>query len=259
MTDTTASELLFFAGQIADEGRAIIRDALRAAHEIDIKADQSFVTSTDRAVEQRLRERIEAAYPGHGILGEEFGSRDLDKEFVWVLDPIDGTAPFIAGIPVYGILIGIARAGRPWLGLMDLPATGERLSGVSGSFADYNGQPIRCRPCETLDKAFLTSSNPRFLTAGERVAVDRLDARVAFTQYGGSCYSYGCLARGKTDIAVDGGFDSYDVFAPIAIIEGAGGVASDWSGAPIDVAWKGQIVAAGDQRLHQVALATLAG
>lgn len=257
MNNDIASELLSFSRQLADEGRAIIDEALRTAHQIDIKADQSFVTSTDRAVEKRLRERIEAAYPDHGILGEEYGSTGLDREFVWVLDPIDGTAPFIAGIPVYGILIGVARAGRPWLGVMDLPATKERLSGVSGVSAEHDGRPIRCRPCDSLGRAFLTSSNPRFLTAPERNALDRIDQQVAFTQYGGSCYAYGCLARGNTDIAVDGGLDPFDVFAPIAIIEGAGGIVSDWSGKAIDLSWKGQIAAAGDRTLHELALAQL--
>ncbi|CAH1667699.1 Inositol monophosphatase [Hyphomicrobiales bacterium] len=258
MSDAIATELLAFAGRLADEGRAIVGEAVQTAHKIDLKADQSFVTATDRAIEKRLRERIEAAYPGHGILGEEFGSYGLDREFVWVIDPIDGTAPFIAGIPVYGILIGIARAGRPWLGVMDLPATRERMSGISGISAQHNGVPVRCKPCDALAGAFLTSSNPRFLTEAEREALGRLDREVAFTQYGGSCYSYGCLARGNTDLAVDGGLDPFDVFATAAIIEGAGGIVSDWGGKPIDLGWKGQIAAAGDRRLHGHALAKLA-
>jgi histidinol phosphatase-like enzyme (inositol monophosphatase family) len=257
MTDTLASELLAFSRQLADEGRTIISEALRSAHKIDIKADDSFVTATDRAIETRLRERIEVAYPDHGIMGEEFGSRALDSEFVWVIDPIDGTAAFIAGIPVYGILIGVAWAGRPWLGLMDLPATNERLSGISGVSAEHDGKPIRCKPCASLDKAYLTSSNPRFLSEDELVALGRLDRKVAFTQYGGSCYSYACLARGNTDLAVDGGFDAFDLFAPTAIVEGAGGIVTDWSGKPLDLSWKGQVLSAGDAGLHALALEQL--
>ncbi len=257
MTDTIASELLSFAAEIADEGRSIIDESRRFAPKVDTKSDQSFVTATDRAVETRLRERISAAYPTHGILGEEFGSDGLDNEFVWVLDPIDGTAAFIAGIPVYGILIGVARAGRPWLGLVDFPATSERLTGVSGQWARHDGQPIRCRPCATIDNAYLTSSNPRFLSKEESVAVARLDSRVAFTQYGGSCYSYGCLARGRTDIAVDGSFDAYDLFAPAAIIEGAGGQVTDWSGERLHLSWKGGVLATGDKHIHEHALKLL--
>ncbi len=257
MTDRTASEFLAFAEQIADEGRAIINASRQAAPAIDIKADQSFVTATDRAVESRLRERIQAAYPSHGILGEEFGTTQVDKEFVWVLDPIDGTAAFIAGIPVYGILIGVARAGKPWLGVADFPATGERLTGVAGQWALHDGKPIRCRPCASLNDAYLTSSNPRFLSPEERVALDGLDRHVAFTQYGGSCYSYCCLARGRTDVAVDGGYDTYDLFATTAIIEGAGGIVTDWTGRPLDLSWKGRAVAAGDRRIHEQALRQL--
>lgn len=257
MTNTLDVELLAFAEQLADESRAIVKAALSKAHHIDIKADASFVTDTDRAIEIRLRERIEAAYPHHGILGEEFGVHAADSEFVWVIDPIDGTAAFIAGFPVYGTLIGVASQGMPWLGVMDLPATGERLTGVAGKYAFHNNKPIRCRNQSKLEDAFLTSSNPGFLSASERLAMSRLSSSVRYTQYGGSCYAYGCLARGNTDIAVDGGFDTYDVFAPIAIIEGAGGIVTDWTGRPITLQWQGQIIAAGDKGRHEQALELL--
>lgn len=257
MTDKIASELLSFATGIAEEGRAIINEARRSAPNVDFKADESFVTATDRAVEARLRERIQAAYPEHGILGEEYGSTQLDNEFVWVLDPIDGTAAFVAGIPVYGILIGVARAGRPWLGVVDFPATGERLTGIAGEWAEHDGQRIRTRACGSLKQAYLTSSNPRFLNPEESAALARLDREVSFTQYGGSCYSYCCLARGRTDIAVDGSFDAYDLFASTAIIEGAGGIVTDWSGNRLDISWKGGVIAAGDRRMHEMGLERL--
>jgi inositol-phosphate phosphatase/L-galactose 1-phosphate phosphatase/histidinol-phosphatase len=252
-------EFLTFAEKLADEARALIREAQQKPTTVDLKADASFVTATDRAIEVLLRERIEAAYPQHGILGEEYGTRDLDSEFVWVIDPIDGTAAWIAGIPVYGTLIAVARAGQPWIGVMDLPATDERLTGIAGVEAHHNGKPIRCRTGVAPQDAFMTSSNPRFLSAAERGLFERLDQVVRFTKYGGSCYAYGCLARGRTDIAIDGSFDPYDVFAPIAIIEGAGGIVSDWQAAPIDIRWKGQIIATGDRTLHQAALKLLNG
>lgn len=259
MTQTSSpdTEFLAFAETLADEARMIIGEAQQQAPTVDLKADASFVTATDKAIEARLRERIEARYPSHGIKGEEYGSIRTDAEFVWVIDPIDGTAAWIAGIPVYGTLIAVARARRPWLGVIDLPATKERLTGVAGASAFHNGKAIRCRTAVKPEDAFMTSSNPRFLTDEERVTLGRLDRVVRFTQYGGSCYAYGCLARGRTDIAIDGGFDPYDVFAPLAIIEGAGGVSSDWQDKPIDLDWKGQIIAAGDRQLHQAALKLL--
>jgi len=266
MTEAIAREFLSFATELADEGRAIIEASLGSAPNVDLKADASFVTATDRAVEKHLRERIEAAYPSHGILGEEYGRTNVDREFVWVLDPIDGTAAFVAGIPVYGILIAVAQAGKPWLGVIDFPATGERLQGVSGQWARHygkgtspEGMPIHCRSCDTLTTAYLTSSNPRFLNPQEKIAFERLDSQVAFTQYGGSCYAYGCLARGRTDLAVDGSFDAYDLFACAAIIEGAGGMVTDWQGQRLSLAWHGGVLASGDKRMHKQALALLSG
>jgi len=266
MTEAITREFLSFATELADEGRAIIETSFGSAPNVDLKADASFVTTTDRAVEKHLRERIEAAYPSHGVLGEEYGRTNIDSEFVWVIDPIDGTAAFVAGIPVYGILIAVAQAGKPWLGVMDFPATSERLKGVSGQWARYYGRgasheglPIQCRPCDNLATAYLTSSNPRFLSLQEKTAFERLDQQVAFTQYGGSCYAYGCLARGRTDLAVDGSFDAYDLFACAAIIEGAGGMVTDWQGQRLDLTWHGGVLASGDGRMHRQALELLAG
>ncbi|MGI9465074.1 MAG: inositol monophosphatase family protein [Aestuariivirgaceae bacterium] len=258
MTDTMAVELTGFAEGLADQSRAMLLDTVGKRPEVDIKADASFVTETDRAIETRLREVIEQAYPDHGVLGEEHGSRDLDAEFVWVLDPIDGTAPFIAGIPVYGTLIGIARGGRPWVGVIDHPATDDRWVGVSDSFARHNGTAIDTMRGTSLADAFMTNSNPDFFNEDELRAFTRLRQAVRYTQYGGSCFAYGVLASGRTDLAVDGGLDPFDIFAPAAVIAGAGGVVTDWSGHEIDLTWQGRVIAAGDQNLHAQALPLLA-
>lgn len=257
MTEFTAT-LLSFSETLADASRAMLRAAAADAPRIDLKADASFVTETDRAVEARLREMIAARFPDHGIMGEEHGSERLEAEFVWVLDPIDGTAAWVAGIPVYGTLISVAQGGRPLTGVIDLPATGERLTGIAGQGAWHNGAPVRCRKGVALADAYMTSSNPRFVPEADRAAFARLDQAVQFTQYGGSCYAYGCLARGRTDLAVDAGFDAYDLFAPTAIIEGAGGIVTDWAGKPLDLGWQGRVVAAGDAELHGRALGLLA-
>jgi inositol-phosphate phosphatase/L-galactose 1-phosphate phosphatase/histidinol-phosphatase len=258
MTDI-AETLLAFSEKIAGSSRAMLVAATQDAPRIDLKEDASFVTATDRAVEARLREEIRAAFPDHGIMGEEYGSEQLDAEFVWVLDPIDGTAAWIAGIPVYGTLISVAQGGRPLVGVIDLPATAERLTGIVGRGAWHDGKPIRCRKGTALADAYMTSSNPRFVPEADRAPFARLDDAVRFTQYGGSCYSYACLARGRTDLAVDAGFDAYDLFAPTAIIEGAGGVVTDWQGTPLDLRWRGRVIAAGDRALHEHALEILAG
>ncbi|EME99404.1 inositol monophosphatase [Streptomyces mobaraensis NBRC 13819 = DSM 40847] len=257
--DAHAAELLRFAERLADESRAVLAAAAAEVTRVDVKADNSFVTATDRAIEARLRARIADAYPHHGVLGEEFGSHGLDADVVWVLDPVDGTAPFIAGIPVYGTLIGVARGGRPWLGVLDYPATGDRWVGVDGVLAERNRVPVRTRPCPQPAAALATCSNPDFFGPDERPALARVRDQVRYTLYGASSFAYGLLAAGRTDLAVDSGLKPYDVFAPAAVVGGAGGVLTEWSGAPLGLDTHGRVVAAGDPELHQAALGLLGG
>jgi len=254
-----SDELIAFAELLADEARTILRASDASPTDIQYKADDSPVTDLDRRIEARLRALIDDRYPEHGILGEELGGRDLDAELVWVLDPIDGTAAFIAGIPVYGTLIGLAHHGRPFIGVIDHPATDDRWVGLAGHFARHNGNAVHTRCCERLADAFVTNSNPDFLSSDEMSAFTLLKSRVRYMQYGGSCYAYAMLASGRTDIGLDANFDTFDVFAPAAVIEGAGGIVSDWSGKGIDLDWQGQILAAGCAQMHAQAMAILAG
>ena len=246
-----------FAEKLADESRAILNAVAGETPDIDIKDDLSYVTATDRRVEERLRDMIESEFPDHGICGEEFGSRDLDADHVWLLDPIDGTAAFVAGIPVFGTLIGVARHGRPWIGVIDHPATNERWVGVSGESATLNGRAIGTRASRGLAPALMTNSNPDFFQPAERAAFEGLRSKVRYTQYGGSCYAYGVLASGRTDLAIDGGLEPFDIFAPAAVIEGAGGIVTDWTGAGLTLGWKDLVLAAGDRDLHAQALSLL--
>ncbi len=248
------AELLAFAHHLADASGAMLRVAALLSPEVGLKADASYVTNTDKAIELRLREMIQKAYPEHGIFGEEFGNVNIQSEFVWVLDPIDGTAAFVAGIPVYGTLIGLAQQGLPYVGIIDHPITNDRWAGVAGVMAERNGTPIRTRPCRSLKEALGTCSNPDFMNAEELVRFTKLRQQLQYVQYGGSCYAYGVLASGRTDLAIDSGLDSFDVIASIAILEGAGGSASDWNNKPISLGWSGQIVAAGDEHCRKMAL-----
>jgi fructose-1,6-bisphosphatase/inositol monophosphatase family enzyme len=232
VSDSNLAEFVAFAEGLADASREILLAVASQVPEVGIKSDASLVTATDRAVEARLREMIEARFPEHGVLGEELGQRDVDAEFVWVLDPIDGTAPFVAGLPVYGTLIGLAHGGRPVLGVIDHPATDDRWLGVVGEGTRRNGAPQRTRACANLETAFATNSSPDFLAPEER--------------------------ERRTDIALDAGFDIFDVLAVAAVIEAAGGIVTDWDGSAIDLSWRGRVVAAGDPRRHGDALALLA-
>lgn len=256
--DKLLDEWLHFAHTLADAAHALLAPAASHRPEASLKADGSFVTSMDAEIESRMREMIGGRYPGHGILGEEGGAQALDAEAVWILDPIDGTAPFIAGLPVFGTLIALAWQGVPVLGMMHLPVTNQRYVGVTGRASTLNGRAIRTRPCADLSAAILTTSNPDFLGPSERPALDALRRPTAWRIYGGCCMSYGLLAAGRADLAIDAGLALYDYAAFRPLIEGAGGVITDWQGRPITLDSGSQVLAAGDDQCHREAFALIA-
>jgi histidinol-phosphatase len=256
--DTYDRSILTFAHELADISAPILLDAIRTSPTTELKSDNSYVTETDRAIETALREEIVTKFPGHGIVGEEFGNINEDAEYVWVLDPIDGTAAFVAGVPVFGTLIGVARNRKPHVGIVDHPVTGERWSGIAGKFADKNGEPVQVRKSNDIGEALMTCSNPDPFSLSEMASFESLRKQVRYTLYGGSCYSYALLATGRTDLAIDAGLDAFDVFAPAALILGAGGDVSDWHGQPLDLGFEGRILASADKALHDQALAKLA-
>ena len=241
------NDFLKFSEELANQSRKMLLAVKDKAPEVDIKSDASFVTTTDKAVETALRAMIQEKYPTHGILGEEFENININADFVWVLDPIDGTAAFVAGIPVYGTLIGLAWRGRPYIGVIDHPVTADRWVGVSGRMAEHNGAPIHVRQRASLETAYASCSNSDFMTEEELARFTVLRKRAQYVQYGGSCYSYGVLASGRTDLAIDSGLDPFDVYACAAVIEGAGGFVTDWNGNPITFEMAGHVVAAGDK------------
>jgi histidinol phosphatase-like enzyme (inositol monophosphatase family) len=250
------------AERIADETGQMLRADRKlprgAANAFDTKDDSSPVTELDRRIEARMREMIGAAFPGHGILGEEFAPDRADAEFVWVIDPIDGTKQFIAGVPVYGTLISVTRAGTPVVGIIDHPITGERWAGAAGRPTTLNGQPVRARTCARLSDALMSCSNPETIGPGERAGFERVRAATKWRIYGASCYAYASLAAGRIDLSVDsGGHREVDYCALVPVIEGAGGVITDWSGRPLTIRSGNSLVAAGDRRRHAEALSLL--
>jgi histidinol phosphatase-like enzyme (inositol monophosphatase family) len=257
--DAHLSELAAFAEELADVARAILREAGEAAGGHEIKADGSPVTPFDRQVEAVLRQRIADRYPGHGVLGEEHGAEALDAEFVWVLDPIDGTKQFIAGLPVYSSLIGLARGGELVLGAMEFPATAERFVGGRGLGARLNGREVACRPCGELGQALFGSGIPSRDLAAEREAVDRLYRACRFAVWGGGSHSFGLLARGRLDVVAYRGLDAYDYAAAVPIIEAAGGSCMDWEGNPLSLTSGSRALLLGDAALAEAALARLTG
>ena len=240
-----------FAHELADIAGRILRHYYRATVAIEDKADASPVTIADREAEEAIRKLIRRRFPGHGIEGEEFGAERADAEFVWHLDPIDGTKSFLIGRPLFGTLIGLTGAGRPLLGVIDQCVLGERWLGATGEGSNWNGRPIRVRTCPSLDRAVLCLTSPEmFRTPQERAGFDRVRQAVRWPVYGGDCYAYGLLAMGLVDVIVEADMDAHDFLALVPVVEGAGGVMTDWAGQPLTASSEGRIVAAGDRNIH---------
>jgi len=248
---------LALAAELADAAGAAIRPYFRQAIRVDDKADLSPVTAADRAAETAMRQLIAARFPDHGIIGEEFGRERDDAEFVWVLDPIDGTKSFISGVPLFGTLIALARHGRPILGVIDQPISRERWIGAAGRPPTLNGNPIRTRACADLAAATVFATSPDMFRGEDAAAFGRVAAPAKLVRFGADCYAYGLVALGLIDCVIEASLKPYDFSAMVPIVEGAGGVATDWQGAPLGLASDGRVIAAGDPRVHRQVLALL--
>ena len=259
MPEIDVDTFLAFAHRLADAAGEVIRPYFRKPLAVRDKPDLSPVTAADRAAEEAMRRLIEARFPEHGILGEEFGREREDAELVWVLDPIDGTKSFISGVPLFGALIALTREGRPILGIIDQPISRERWVGAAGRPTTLNGAPIGCRACPSLAVATLFATTPDMFKGEDAAAFARVSAAVKLVRFGADCYAYGLLAAGFVDLVLEASLKPYDFCAMVPVVEGAGGIATDWRGRSLDIAADGRILVAGDRRAHEAALALLAG
>jgi inositol-phosphate phosphatase/L-galactose 1-phosphate phosphatase/histidinol-phosphatase len=259
MTETVPAELVAFAAALADASGAVVRRYFRQKFDIVTKPDQSPVTIADREAETAIRKLVAARYPTHGVIGEEHDDHQTDAEWVWVLDPIDGTKGFISGRPLFGTLIALCRGGRPVLGVIDHPALGERWVGANGHPARFNGKEVRVRPCADIAQASLFASSPHMFHGPAAPAFERLRRRCRQVLYGSDCYHYGILASGFGDLVAESNMGIYDYLAAVPVIGGAGGVVTDWQGRPPTISSGDQVLAAGDRRMHEAALKLLAG
>ena len=249
---------LALAVELADAAGAAIRPHFRKKLQVDDKPDLSPVTVADRAAETAKRGLINARFPAHGIIGEEYGRERDDAEFVWVLDPIDGTKSFISGVPLFGTLIALARQGRPILGVIDQPISGERWIGAAGQPTTFNGAVVRTRSCAALAAATVFSTSPDMFAGAAAAAHARIAKAAKLQRFGADCYAYGLLASGFIDVVLEASLKPYDFSAMLPIVEGAGGIATDWQGRPLTIGSDGRVLVAGDKRVHQQALALLA-
>lgn len=246
----------------ADAAGAVIRPLFRSQLLVEAKGDASPVTEADKAAERVIRALIAERHPDHGVIGEEYGETNAGAEWVWVLDPIDGTRAFVTGRPLFGTLIGLLHRGVPVLGIIDQPTTGERWIGIAGQPTEFRssfGGTPRCRPCARLAEAELSCTSPDMFDATTAPRFAAVKAAARRTTWGGDCYAYGLLALGLVDAVVDATMKPWDWAALVPVIEGAGGRCTDWAGQPLRLDGDGTVLAVGDPALLGETAGLLAG
>jgi myo-inositol-1(or 4)-monophosphatase len=254
--------LIAAAEAAADVSGAVIRPFFRAGVTADSKSDKSPVTIADRTAEQALRAVLSERFPDHGILGEEFGVTNPGAGLRWVLDPIDGTRAFINGRPVFGTLIALLAEGKPILGLIDQPVTGERWIGAAGRktrFRGHFGGQAGSRACATLAEAELSLTSDEVFSGDEKHRWGRLRDAARRYSYGGDCYAYGLVALGHIDVIAEATMNIWDWAALVPVVEGAGGRMTDWHGNALTPDSDGHTLAVGDPRLLGPAVDLLTG
>jgi len=246
------------AHHMADASGDIIRKFYRSAGLIDRKGDASPVTRADKEAETAMRALIEAHFPDHGIVGEEFGNVRSQSDFQWVLDPIDGTRNFIGGYPIFTTLIALLYKGEPIVGIINQPVLQERWIGMQNEASALNFKTISTRDCRDLASAVVATTSTDYFTQGQAASFAKLRKECTSCILGGDAYAYAMLASGNIDIVVDGGMKPYDFCALKPVIEGAGGIITDWQGKPLGLASDGTVLAAATKELHTQALALIA-
>ena len=245
------AELLKFAHELADSVQKLITKNFRNLSDWTIKPSNhdrrpQVLTDTDIECEKIMRNLINKNFPQHGIIGEELGTENEESEFVWVLDPIDGTKAFVSGLPVFGSMIGLMKNKLPIIGLIDQPITKERIWGSDqGSY--LNGKIINTRKCKSIKKAICAITDPSMFINEQEIYI-KIIQNTFFIRHGTDCWGYAMCASGFIDLVIEKDLEIWDIVAAIPIINAAGGKITSWEGKnPI---YSGSIIAAGDPNLH---------
>ena len=244
-------EFISFSNFLADESSKIIKQYFRKPLNIDNKKDDSPVTIADKNTELKIRELIEEKYPNHGILGEEFDEKNINSEYLWVIDPIDGTRSFIAGHKDFGTLIALMHNNKPVIGIINCPIHNERWIGVEGRKTIMNGKEVRTSNTTLLKESYVCSSGLYFDNKHFRRGFDKIIKLSKYHRFGGDCYMYGMIASGFIEIVLEDTLKTHDYMALIPIIEGAGGKVTDKYGKKVNINSEGSIVASANKDLHK--------
>ena len=251
------TEYYDFASKLADAAKLITLSYFRSSIKIEAKLDDSPVSIADKKAEGVMRQMIESKYPSHGIIGEEYGGQNVTSEFVWILDPIDGTRSFVTGKPLFGTLICLLHQEQFIVGLIDMPALNERWKSALNMPTMFQENAVTCRPCKKINEAWLYATSPHMFTPEKFVKFEALRKSVYNTKYGADCHAYGLVASGWADLVCESSLKIYDFAALVPIIKGANGVITDWKGLPLSLESDGSILASGSQEIHEEALTIL--
>jgi len=240
-----------------DKARTITQRWFRVKLDIKSKQDRSLVTLADQETEHAVREIILGRHPNHSFLGEETGIQVNDKEWQWIIDPIDGTKSFATGNPTFGTLVSLLHEQKPVLGIIDHSMLNERWIGVKGQTTSYNGKPCQTSYVTNLDQASIYTTTLDMFHEAVFMRYDKLSKHCQFRVFGGDCYAYGLLSNGLTDLVCEADLKPYDYLALVTVVEEAGGIITDWQGEPLTIQSGDQVLAAGNIMLHQAALEIL--
>lgn len=242
------------AHMLADAARAAILPYFRgAALGTENKLQDAYdpVTIADKAAEEAMRAVLARERPDDAILGEEYGNKPGTSGLTWVLDPIDGTRGFVSGTPTWGVLIALSDADGPFFGIIDQPYIGERFEGAPDG-ARLTGpmgeMPLRTLRRQTLEEAIVFTTFPEVGTQTDRAGFQAVADQAKLTRYGMDCYGYALVAAGQIDLVIEAGLAAYDIQAPIAVVQAAGGIVTDWRGGPVHDG--GRAIAASNAELH---------
>lgn len=255
--NVNSQDLREFLNTLGSVAREATRRYFRGPLAVEHKRDATPVTIADRETEQLLRTCISQRFPDHGIIGEELADDCDDRHCVWVIDPIDGTRSFITGVPLFGTLVGFVVASTPVAGLLEMPALGERWISVSGLGTEMAQTTCHTSDCQLLSNATLFATAPEMFSNDETPRFAALSRQVRLARFGADCYAYGLVASGFVELVVEADMKPHDYIALIPLIEGAGGVISDWNGRSLDFQSDGRVVAAANPVLHRAALEIL--
>ena len=259
--DKTLGDLTRVAHLLADAARPETLKHFRSATlATDNKLDRGFdpVTEADRAAERAMRAVLERERPDDAIFGEEYGAKAGTSGLTWVLDPIDGTRGYLSGTPTWGVLIAVGDDTGPKVGIIDQPYIGERFTG-SPLLAEVTGPqgtaPLATRAARPLSEAIIFTTFPEVGTPTDAQAFRAVADQAQLVRYGCDCYAYALLAAGQIDLVIEAGLQSYDIQGPLAVIEAAGGIVTDWTGGPAHNG--GRVIAAANADIHAEAIAIL--